>query len=189
MQKEIWRDVVGYEGYYQVSNLGRVKSVDRVILDKNGHEYHYKERIMKLYKNAKGYLNVSLTKNCKTKAYLVSRLVAIAFIPNTNNFPQVGHKDDSRNKENNCVENLYWTTNLENSNTQGRKARLSESHKGANNQCHKIVRIDDKRFNNVKECAKYCGVGYWTMLEWLSKNTLRQMPQEFVERGLRYETI
>lgn len=187
MDVEIWKDIVGYEGYYQVSNLGRVRSVDRVIFSKNGAAYHYKQKIRKFSKNAKGYLNVSLTKGCITKTYLVSRLVAIAFIPNPNNLPQVGHKDDSRNKENNCVDNLYWTTNLENSNTAGRKERLSKSHRGRRNHYFRIVCVDNKCFDNVRSCAEYCGVGYWAMLEWLSDNMRRTMPQEFVDRGLRYE--
>ena len=189
MQEEIWRDVVGYEGYYQVSNLGRVKSVERVVLSKNGREIHYKERLRKFSKNAKGYLNVSLTRDCKTKTYLVSRLVATAFIPNPNRLPQVGHKDDNRNKEDNRVENLYWTTNLENSNTDGRKKRLSASHKGEENSFYKKIQIDDKEFRSSKDCAKYLGISHYTLLEWLSKNSLRRMPEEFNRRGLRYVRI
>ena len=60
-------------------------------------------------------------------------LVAKAFIPNPYNFPQVGHKDDLKDKSNNCVDNLYWATNLENARTEGRRKRLSDSHKGEKN--------------------------------------------------------
>lgn len=156
---------------------------------KNGYEIHYKERLRKFSKNAKGYLNVSLTRDCKTKVYLVSRLVAIAFIPNPNGLPQVGHRDDNRSKEDNRVENLYWTTNLENSNTKGRKKRLSESHKGEENSFYKKIQIDGKEFKNSKDCAKYLGISRYTLLEWLSKNSLRQMPEEFKRRGLSYVHI
>nr|DAO37094.1 MAG TPA: homing endonuclease [Caudoviricetes sp.] len=189
MQEEVWKDIAGYEGYYQVSNLGRIKSVERVVLSKNGWELHYKERLRKFSKNAKGYLNVSFTRDCKTKTYLVSRLVATAFIPNPDSLPQVGHRDDNRNKEDNRVENLYWTTNLENSNTDGRKQRLSASHKGKDNSFYKRIQIDGKEFKNSKDCAKYLGVSHYTLLEWLSENSLRQMPDEFKCRGLGYVYI
>lgn len=104
--KEIWKDIIGYEGLYQVSNLGKVKSFPR----KGTHEL--KEHILKPGKNHKGYLQVKLTKNCIGKTIPVHRLVAKIFIPNPNNLPQVDHIDD--NKENNCVDNLQWITNSDN---------------------------------------------------------------------------
>ena len=135
--EEIWKDIIidgyDYTGYYQISNLGRVKSLERFIKTKNGNILHYKEKILKFGTNKKGYLNVNLTKNSKSKNFRISRLVATMFIPNPNNYPQVGHKDDLKDKTNNCVDNLYWTTNLENARTNGRRNRLSESHKGEKN--------------------------------------------------------
>ena len=189
MQEEIWKDIIGYEGYYQVSNLGRIKSMDRVIYNKDGHPYHYPGRIRKLVPNPKGYLIVSLSKDCMTRVFLVSRLVAQAFIPNPNNLPQVGHKDDDRDKRNNSVDNLYWTTNYENSNTEGRKKRLSESHMGNKNHMRRKVCVDNKEFDSVYDCAEYCGVSHWMIREWLDVNCNRKMPQKWVDRGLRYEVI
>ena len=96
---EEWRDIKGYEEKYQVSNLGRVKSLK----DRYGN---YREKILKYSKNNRGYLTVSLCKNSKVKLFTVHRLVAQAFIENSNNYPEVNHKDE--NKENNRVDNLEW---------------------------------------------------------------------------------
>ena len=92
---EIWKDIEGYEGLYQVSNLGRVKSL------KFG-----KERIFKGTKNEGGYLQVTLYKEEKIKKYCIHRLVAQSFIPNPNNLPEINHIDEI--KANNRVENLEW---------------------------------------------------------------------------------
>jgi len=104
---EEWRDIAGYEGLYQISNIGRVKSLDRIIDEK----HHVKERIMKPYKT-RGYYSVHLSKDNIKKAFLVHRLVAGAFIENPNNLPYINHKDEGRT--NNCVDNLEWCTKLEN---------------------------------------------------------------------------
>ena len=104
-----WRDIKGYEGYYQVSNTGLVKSVEREITFSDGRIRHYSEKILPIkewFNNGKGYLHVSLTKHHKTKGFSVHRLVAEAFIPNPDNLPQVNHKDE--NKANNCSDNLEW---------------------------------------------------------------------------------
>ena len=101
MKKEYWKPVVGYEGHYQVSNFGRVKSI------KFG-----KEIILKPRKDKCGYYSVVLYKNGIVKKYYVHRLVAEAFIPNPNNLPCVNHKDE--NKLNNSVDNLEWCDRLYN---------------------------------------------------------------------------
>lgn len=89
-----------YEGLYMVSNIGRIKSLN----------YHRtgKDGILKPNKQVSGYLVVHLSKNGITKPYRISRLVAMAFIPNPDNLPEVNHKDEV--KTNNCVENLEWCT-------------------------------------------------------------------------------
>lgn len=97
---EIWKDIVGYEGLYQVSNLGRVKSLG------NGKTHNSKERILKARKETNGYLRITLTKDGKQKKYTIHRLVATAFIPNPDNLPIVNHKDED--KLNNRIENLEW---------------------------------------------------------------------------------
>lgn len=107
---EEWRDVVGYEGYYQVSTHGRVRSVDR--FDDRG--FHQRSCILKSNDNGKGYRTVGLTKKSKGKRVKVHRLVAQAFIPNPENKPFVNHKDETR--DNNNVDNLEWVTHKENIN-------------------------------------------------------------------------
>lgn len=101
---EIWKDIKNYEGYYQVSNFGRIKSLKCW----NGYKYIDKERLLNPYKQETGnnyYRNVvTLTKNKERKQYKVHRLVAEAFIDNPNNYPVINHKDG--NPLNNNVDNL-----------------------------------------------------------------------------------
>lgn len=114
-ESEIWKDVVGYEGYYKVSNMGKVKAARRSIKCHNQFaEYYreYPEHEVYAGKLQTGYLQVCLSKHGKYKCYLVHRLVAEAFIPNMYNLPEVNHKD--RDKTNNRVSNLEWCTKLEN---------------------------------------------------------------------------
>lgn len=119
--KERWKDVVGYEELYSVSSCGRVKSKL-----KNTRIADKENRIMKQKHDNKGYLRVNLHKDGNCKAELVSRLVAKSFIPNPDNLPQAGHMDD--NKENNNVENLYWTDSYENNRHNGKMDRFHKSH-------------------------------------------------------------
>lgn len=95
---EQWKDIIGFEGKYQVSDLGRVKSLN----------YHRegKGRVLVGNKLKSGYLRVCLWKDGKMKNYLVHRLVTEAFLPNPDNLPQVNHKDEC--KTNNAVSNLEW---------------------------------------------------------------------------------
>ena len=109
--EEIWRDIEGYEGLYQVSNLGRVKALKKTII-KRIYKYNLKERIKKHMPSPVGYCMVSLTKNSEERKQTVHRLVACAFIPNPENKPQVNHINGT--KSDNRVENLEWCTSQEN---------------------------------------------------------------------------
>lgn len=110
---EIWKDIEGYEGLYQVSNLGRIRGIDRYVGYKNGKKRLWKGKIKTQTVTDKGYLKVRLCdRTTKDKSDEVQRIVARAFIPNPDNKPQVNHIDG--NKKNNRVENLEWVTAQEN---------------------------------------------------------------------------
>jgi len=105
MKNEIWKPVVGYEGLYEVSNLGRVKSLPR-----NGTIRQ--ERVLRENVKRSGYVNIVLRKNGKPRTFRLHRLVARAFIQNPENKPQVNHKNGD--KRDNRAINLEWTTVSEN---------------------------------------------------------------------------
>lgn len=104
--EEIWKDIEGYEGLYQVSNIGRVKSLKRTVNHKRLGVYTINERILSAADKGLGYMVVGLSKNGKTKTLRVHRLVAKAFIPNPKKFDLINHKD--KNTSNNIVSNLEW---------------------------------------------------------------------------------
>lgn len=108
---EIWKSVVGYEGNYEVSNFGNVKSVDRYVTGINNGSYFFKAKRLKPAKSRDGYMQVGLSLNSKSCSYTVHSLVAKSFIPNPENKATVNHKDG--NKLNNNVSNLEWATKSE----------------------------------------------------------------------------
>ena len=114
---EIWKDIEGYEGLYQISSNGVIRSL--------GNNKTRKERMLKPIKNKYGYLQVILCKQGKPKLYLIHRLVALTFIDNPNNLPQVNHIDED--KTNNAVENLEFCDSQYNNNYGTRKQRVAES--------------------------------------------------------------
>ena len=124
--KEIWKDIKGYESIYQVSNLGRVKSVARKVIKKNYVSFK-KERILKQQTDRYGYKKVILQRNYQIKTFSIHRLVADTFLENPYNLPQINHKDE--NKENNCVLNLEYCDSKYNNNYGTRNKRVSETMK------------------------------------------------------------
>ena len=122
---EEWRPVVGYEGLYEVSNTGQVRSLDRYV--KTCYEAYklQKGKILNPGKNTNGYLQVVLNCNGKRKTINVHKLVAQAFIPNTDNLPMINHKDEV--KTNNSVDNLEWCDVKYNNNYGSRKDKVRDT--------------------------------------------------------------
>lgn len=121
---EQWKPVVGYEGYYEVSNLGRVRSIDRKIVYCNGVCKTHKGRIMKTWVSNRGREGLGLKKDTCQTYQSVHRLVAMAFLPNPDNLPEVNHKDE--NPLNNRVDNLEWCTSDYNRHYGTRAERASQ---------------------------------------------------------------
>lgn len=184
---EEWREIEGYEGLYQVSNLGRVKSLFRVVMRSDGKPNTVNEKILK-NGMTKGYCAVVLCKDRKKKMYKVHRLVAMAFLSNPHNLPEVNHKDE--NKKNNHVDNLEWCTPKYNTNygtcTERRVNTVvkNQSLRGENHPKSKKVICDNKIFACTRECAEYFKINKNTMTSWI--RGLKTMPQKFADMGLRY---
>lgn len=141
---EEWRDIKGYEGCYQVSNLGRVRSL--LVRGLNGG-------ILVPIKDVAGYSCVNLSQ----KTYKIHRLVAISFIPNPNNYPCVNHKDE--NKNNNNIDNLEWCTYRYNNNYGTRNTRISQNTR----RKRKIIQYDlfrnkIKEWDSISSAARYYNV-------------------------------
>lgn len=109
---EEWKLIKNYEGLYEVSNLGRIRSLDKLVKGRKGTEYIKKGKILKQIKHVNGYMKIGLTKDGKRKTFLVHRLVAEAFISNPENKPYIDHINTIR--DDNRVENLRWATASEN---------------------------------------------------------------------------
>lgn len=156
-EKEIWKDIKGYEGLYQVSNLGNVKSLN--------YGRTCKERILIPCKKPNGYLNVELSKNCICKKFYVHRLVAKAFIENPDNLPQVNHIDE--NKLNNRVDNLEWCSYEYNNNYGTHNERMLKTRKLRNskNAERPVLQFTkDCKFVNeypsIREAARCTGINH-----------------------------
>lgn len=108
IKEEVWKEVVGYEGYYEVSNRGNVRSVDRFVTSKEGKTWNFKSRTIKPHSNNQGYLQTNLTRDGITKKPLIHRLVAEAFLGDMGNGMQVHHKNEITTD--NRLENLEWVT-------------------------------------------------------------------------------
>ncbi len=162
-QQEIWKDIEGYEGLYQVSNLGRLRGLDR--LDSRGHKVT--GTILKLHYNKDGYYIITLGKDTIQKAYQVHRIVAKTFIPNPDNLHTVDHINGVR--DDNRIENLRWCTIQQNnsflqartnvSNAQKRRFMDPVARQKVGNRTKAIDQISEngtilKHYNSIKEAVQ-----------------------------------
>ena len=159
MSKEIWKAIEGYEGLYEVSDRGRVRSLTRTIEQRaregSTSTHTYRGRILTNGHNIKGYCHIVLHNGDGGTTFRVSRLVAQHFIPNPENKPQVNHLDG--NLDNNVATNLEWATNIENQRHSWRELNRQQS--GAEKRPVIAERKGEFRYwSSINEPAKY-GIG------------------------------
>lgn len=158
--EEIWKQVLGYEDIYEISNKGRLRRVKT----KKGHS---SGTIKRPFKGTNGYMNVNMYMDNKHSNALVHRLVAIAFVPNPDNKPQVNHIDG--NKLNNVAENLEWVTPKENIAHARKNGLLKESDehilslrigalKANKKRSKRVIRSDGKVFESISDASRAVGV-------------------------------
>lgn len=154
--EEIWKGIKGYESRYQISNIGRVKSLRKYV-----YNHFSKEKILTPVVTKKGYLQIRLSDGKKFKGYRIHRLVAEAFIPNPENKPQVNHING--NKQDNRVENLEWCTNKENMIHAAKNKLLKDVSGNKNPNCKKINQYDlygnhIKKWKSIYDITETLGI-------------------------------
>ena len=155
LEHEVWLPIPGYEGYYEVSNLGRIKSLKRKVYNPHGNG-SVKERILCQHMDNNGYLKVGLNKDGTNKVYNAHRLVASAFLPNPNNYPCINHKNEDR--RDNRVDNLEWCTYIYNNHYGDRLKKVSVS------SGQEVIQLDPgtgkevNRFHSTREARRQTGI-------------------------------
>jgi hypothetical protein len=160
--KEVWKDIPMYEGIYEVSSTGKVRS-------------KVTGKLTTTQVNKKGYEIARIYLNGLCKNERVHRLVAFAFLPNPNDYPQINHKDE--NKLNNCVDNLEWC-DADYNNHYGTHIIRSSMNQP------KPVEVDGIEFSSITKCSKYLNVPHSTLNNYLRKP--HTMPFDLKKRNLKF---
>lgn len=160
---EIWKDIQGYEGLYQISNYGNIKR----ILFVNNITSKPQDKILKINSNGNGYLIKSLCKNGKKKNHYIHRLVAQAFIENPNNYKEINHKDFD--KHNNIAENLEWCSRIQNVNYSKNNMKKPKTKCKKTNTGEKYIRYRHNRYCLGIRKDKYISFSFKTLEEAIKK--------------------
>lgn len=168
---EEWRPVPGYEGIYEVSNMGRVKSLPRDYTQLNMYgtlsKRHIDGKVMRLHILNSGYCHVELTKGARQcKSHPIHRLVALAFIPNPKGLPFINHKDED--KQNNNVNNLEWCTTEYNCNYGTRNKKISEKARRAPIEQYDLKGNFIKAYDSIRDAATELNIGETSIAAALS---------------------
>ena len=167
MEQVVWKPVVGYEGRYEVSNKGNIRSLDIYVNCRNGAKRLYKGRVKPLRKNNRGYVTVALCRDNKTTSFLLHRIVAEAFVPNIENKTQVNHIDG--NIDNNNAYKLEWVTDDENK-------KHSAIENGGTQRPKRPVIVTNRttkeeiRFSGLREAERSLGLDHSTSLNVIKGN-------------------
>lgn len=153
---EVWKPIRGYEGYYEVSSLGRVRSIARTITKSNGIKLKVEEKLLTQATITGGYLAVCLSKNGKWHCYLAHRLVAQTFIPNPENLKDVNHINEV--KTDNRLENLEWLSHKDNMNFGTARERALKKIRKPVVQVDKVTGEIIERFPSGTEAIKKTGI-------------------------------
>lgn len=169
---EEWKDIKGYEGKYQISNLGRVRSLPFQFIKSDGRKISLRGKLMLSFDNGRGYQAIFLNNKGKRKLHKIARLVATAFVPNPENKPEVDHID--ANRANDIPSNLRWVTHKENCNhphfiEAAKRVSIGKASKP-------IVQMDLeenelKEFSSVIEAANTLEVKYHSISSCLNRRT------------------
>lgn len=169
---ELWKPVEGYEGYYEVSNLGRIKRLSRVVTYPDGKLVRTPGKLLSLKPgNHLGYILVSLCKNGKPAKLYLHRLIAQTFIPNPDNHPLINHKDG--NKANNHVDNLEWCSRAHNV-RHAYDTGLMDNSGGKHYAARAVVNCRGEEFPTCVDAARAYGIKHYSYVWKACKGTRKR---------------
>lgn len=169
--KEIWKDIKDYEGFYQCSNTGKIRSLDRYVIEKSGKKQFRSGQIIVPRLNKNGYLQFALNKDSKRKMAYVHIIVANTFIDNPFDLKTVNHKDG--NKLNNSIENLEWNSYSENNTHSYRELQRSIADEGATPKTVYIIDTVEKKlqyYSSITETSKVIGLSHTQINRYIHSN-------------------